>query len=216
MNGVYKPHPNRRVDIPKEQGKFRTLQIPCIRDRVVQGALKLILEAIFEADFCPNSHGFRPKRSPHRALAEVGRSLMRRMTTVIDVDLAKYLDPVSYCPPVHEVQTNSSLCRAITLMRSPFFRPRVTTRDESIVGIDGAIAALGEACRIARPLDAEPPVLERGLAIHLQLFGSSQRRCDRRRLERCNEGACHSVVDLHATNVEAIAARPSTRCSPEQ
>lgn len=61
--GRYKPHPNRRVDIPKEQGEFRTLQIPCIRDRVVQGALKLILEAIFEADFCPNSHGFRPKRS---------------------------------------------------------------------------------------------------------------------------------------------------------
>ena len=94
--GRYKPHPNRRVDIPKEQGKFRTLQIPCIRDRVVQGALKLILEAIFEADFCPNSYGFRPKRSPHRALAEVRRSLMRRMTTVIDVDLAKYFDNVRH------------------------------------------------------------------------------------------------------------------------
>jgi RNA-directed DNA polymerase len=94
--GRYKPHPNRRVDIPKEQGKFRTLQIPCIRDRVVQGALKLILEAIFEADFCPNSYGFRPKRSPHRALAEVRRSLMRRMTTVIDVDLAKYFDNIRH------------------------------------------------------------------------------------------------------------------------
>jgi retron-type reverse transcriptase len=84
------------VDIPKDQGKVRTLQIPCIRDRVVQGALKLILEAIFEADFCPNSYGFRPKRSPHRALAEVRRSLMRRMTTVIDVDLAKYFDNVRH------------------------------------------------------------------------------------------------------------------------
>src|ERR1035437_4029097 len=94
--GRYKPHPNRRVDIPKDQGKVRTLQIPCIRDRVVQGALKLILEAIFEADFCPNSYGFRPKRSPHRALAEVRRSLMRRMTTVIDVDLAKYFDNVRH------------------------------------------------------------------------------------------------------------------------
>ena len=64
-SGRYQPKPNRGVDIPKENGKVRTLQIPCIRDRVVQGALKLILEAVFEADFCPNSYGFRPRRSPH-------------------------------------------------------------------------------------------------------------------------------------------------------
>jgi group II intron reverse transcriptase/maturase len=88
--------PNRRVDIPKGNGKFRTLQIPSIRDRVVQGALKLILEAIFEADFCPNSYGFRPRRSPHRALAEVRRSVMRRMSTIIDVDLSRYFDTIRH------------------------------------------------------------------------------------------------------------------------
>src|SRR5437660_2450557 len=96
LTGRYKPMPNRLVDIHKVTGKIRTLQLPCIRDRVVQGALKLILEAIFEADFCPNSYGFRPKRSPHRALAEVRRSVMRRMSTVIDVDLSRYFDTIRH------------------------------------------------------------------------------------------------------------------------
>ncbi len=96
LTGRYKPQPNRWVDIPKENGKVRILQIPCIRDRVVQGALKLILEAIFEADFCPNSYGYRPKRSPHRALAEVRRSVLRRMSIVIEVDLSRYFDMIRH------------------------------------------------------------------------------------------------------------------------
>jgi RNA-directed DNA polymerase len=96
LTNRYKPMPNRPVEIPKGNGKVRILQIPCIRDRVVQGALKLILEAIFEADFCSNTYGFRPKRSPHRALAEVRRRVMRRMSTVIDVDLSRYFDTIRH------------------------------------------------------------------------------------------------------------------------
>lgn len=93
---TYKPQRNRPVDIPKGDGKTRTLQIPCIRDRVVQGALKLILEAVFEADFCDNSYGYRPKRSPQRALAEVRRSILRRMTRIIDIDLSRYFDTIRH------------------------------------------------------------------------------------------------------------------------
>jgi group II intron reverse transcriptase/maturase len=96
LAGTYQPQPNRVVEIPKDKDKVRRLQIPCIRDRVVQGALKLILEAIFEADFCPNSYGYRPKRSPHQALAEVRRSLLRRMSTVITVDLDRYFDTIRH------------------------------------------------------------------------------------------------------------------------
>jgi group II intron reverse transcriptase/maturase len=96
LAGTYQPGANRLVEIPKGKGKVRVLQIPRIRDRVVQGALKLILEAIFEADFCSNSYGYRPKRSPHRALAAVWRSLLRRMSTVIDVDLSRYFDTIRH------------------------------------------------------------------------------------------------------------------------
>jgi group II intron reverse transcriptase/maturase len=70
---------------------------------VVQGALKLILEAIFAADFCPNSYGYRPRRSPHHALAAVRRSLLRRMSTVIEVDLASSFDTIRHAQLLQQI-----------------------------------------------------------------------------------------------------------------
>jgi RNA-directed DNA polymerase len=70
----YRPQRLRKVGIPQEGGKVRQLSIPTIRDRVVQGALKLILEPIFEADFQPGSYGYRPKQSAHAAVQRVSVS----------------------------------------------------------------------------------------------------------------------------------------------
>jgi RNA-directed DNA polymerase len=94
---TYVPLRARKKEIPKEGGtKVRTLSIPCIRDRVVQGALKLMVEPVFEADFQPGSYGYRPKRSPHLALVRVAAAIAWNKTRVIDIDLKGYFDGVRH------------------------------------------------------------------------------------------------------------------------
>ena len=93
---TYRPLRVRSVGIPKTDGGTRHLSIPTIRDRVVQGALKLILEPIFEADFQPGSFGYRPKRSASGAIQRVAEAILTNKTYVIDLDLRAYFDTVKH------------------------------------------------------------------------------------------------------------------------
>jgi RNA-directed DNA polymerase len=94
---TYQPMPVRKKEIPKDGGsKVRVLSIPAIRDRVVQGAIKLILEPIFEADFQSGSYGYRPKRSAHDAVSRVDQAIVQGLTRIIDLDLRAYFDNVQH------------------------------------------------------------------------------------------------------------------------
>src|SRR5215831_3899174 len=96
VTNTYRPMRVRKKEIPKDGGKVRVLSIPAIRDGVVQGALKLILEPIFEADFQSGSYGYRPNRTAHEATDRVAKAIVAEKTRIIDLDLKAYFDNVQH------------------------------------------------------------------------------------------------------------------------
>ena len=127
--GTYHPAAIKRVEIPKGHGQTRPLGIPTIKDRIVQMAVKLVIEPIFEVQFLENSYGFRPGRGCKDALREVDRLLKAGYTHVLDADLKSYFDTIPHDQLMAQIGESISDGRVRTYSVAGYSRTSCMTAD---------------------------------------------------------------------------------------